>query len=152
MHYSILLIHSYLRWAVLLSILLALVRAFAGLSSGGRYSRIDTIARLLATTTTHTQVLIGAGLYFISPLVTYFFSEPRKGTLPLEIWFFAAVHVTLMLVAVVVLTIGSALARRAATDREKFRATAIYFGVALLLILLAVPWPFSPLAARPWFR
>lgn len=152
MYVYLLLAHSYLRWAVLLSIGWALVRAWIGSSSGGRYSKFDGVARTLAVTTTHTQVLLGAGLYFVSPLVTYFFSEPRKGTLPLEIWFFAAVHVTLMLAAVVVLTIGSALTKRATTDRAKLRTTAIYFGVALLLILLAVPWPFSPLAARPWFR
>jgi hypothetical protein len=152
MYFYALLAHSYLRWAVLLSLLLALARAVAGLSSGSRYSKVDAVARTLAVTTTHTQVLVGAGLYFISPLVTYFLSQPVKRTLPLEIWFFAAVHVTLMLTAVVVLTIGSSLAKRAATDQEKFRLTATYFGAALLLILIAVPWPASPLAARPWFR
>jgi NADH:ubiquinone oxidoreductase subunit 6 (subunit J) len=152
MYYHLLLTHSYFRWAVVMSLLFALGRAVWGWAGTRPYTRTDALARVLAVITTHTQVLLGAWLYFVSPLVAYFLDTPAKGTLPLEIWFFAAIHVTLLLGAVVVLTIGSALAKRAGTDREKHRLTAIYFGAALLLILIAVPWPFSPLAARPWFR
>lgn len=58
----------------------------------------------------------------------------------------------MMLVSVVIVTIGSMRARRQASDRDKFRTIAIWYGVALLVILLNIPWPFSPLVSRPWFR
>jgi hypothetical protein len=67
----------------------------------------------------------------------------------LNLSFFALIHLALMLTAIVVMTIGASLAKRQDIDCQKFRPTALYFGIAFLLILMAIPWPFSPLAARP---
>jgi hypothetical protein len=61
-------------------------------------------------------------------------------------------HVACMTLAIVVLTLGSALAKRRVTDTGKFRAMALWFTAALLLILMAIPWPFSPFAQRPYLR
>jgi uncharacterized membrane protein YadS len=66
--------------------------------------------------------------------------------------FFKLIHIALMAVAVVVITIGSAKAKRADADKTKFRTMFIWFLAGLLLILIAVPWPFSPLANRPYLR
>jgi len=57
-----------------------------------------------------------------------------------------------MTIAIVLLTIGSSVAKRQQTDRTKFRAMTIWFVLALLVIFAAIPWPFSPLANRPYFR
>ena len=66
--------------------------------------------------------------------------------------FFGLQHVLAMTVAVVVLTIGSALAKRRVSSPEKFRTMALWFTAALLLIFLTIPWPFFPWAQRPYFR
>jgi predicted membrane channel-forming protein YqfA (hemolysin III family) len=66
--------------------------------------------------------------------------------------FFALVHIGLMTTAIVLITIGSALAKKAPEDRQKFNMVFTYYGIALLIILLAIPWPFSPLAQRPLLR
>ena len=57
-----------------------------------------------------------------------------------------------MLAALILITIGSALAKRRQTDRDKFMTLLIWFSVGLTLIFLAIPWPFSPFANRPYFR
>ncbi|MDD2950909.1 MAG: hypothetical protein PHU29_08990, partial [Sulfuricurvum sp.] len=61
-------------------------------------------------------------------------------------------HSFTMLIAILLITVGSALAKRKTSDREKFKTIAIWFTIALLLILAAIPWEFSPLVSRPYFR
>lgn len=151
MHYLALQLHSYTRWAVLLSLVFVLYRSYAGWLGHRPFTAADHRARVLAVTVAHTQLLLGFWLYFVSPVVDAYWSW-RGGDRPLELTFFGILHLALMSVAIGVLTVGSAAAKRAATDGQKFRLLAIYFSAALLMILLAVPWPFSPLAARPWFR
>lgn len=151
MYFTTLFLHSYTRWAVLLSLLFALYRSYAGWLGNRPFAAADHRARVLAVTVSHLQLLLGFWLYFVSPVANAFWSWPG-GDRPLELTFFGILHLAVMSVAIGVLTVGSAVVKRAPTDAQKFRALAIYFSVALLLMLLAVPWPFSPLAARPWFR
>lgn len=152
MYFYTLLLHSWTRWAVLLSLLFALYRGFSGWRSGRNFSKTDDGARVLAVTFSHWQLLIGFVLYFVSPVASAFWSGSAARSASFEISFFGIIHLGLMTTAIVVLSVGSSLSKRASTDRKKFFTMAIYFSIALLLILLAVPWPFSPLAARPWVR
>jgi lauroyl/myristoyl acyltransferase len=48
----------------------------------------------------------------------------------------------MMLIAIVLITIGSAKAKRQTDDSQKYKKLAIWFGIALVLILAAIPWPF----------
>ncbi|WP_448635056.1 hypothetical protein [Pedobacter panaciterrae] len=61
-------------------------------------------------------------------------------------------HSLMMVIAIVVITIGSARAKRKLTDPEKFQTMALWFSAGLLIILSSVPWAFSPLISRPYFR
>jgi hypothetical protein len=61
-------------------------------------------------------------------------------------------HITMMVIAITVLTIGSAKAKRKPDDQQKFKTMAIWFTIALVIILTSIPWSFSPLIARPNFR
>jgi hypothetical protein len=144
-------IHSIFRWLVLISLLYAIYKGFAGWLGGKQFSDADGKARTLAVTLSHTQLLIGFWLYMISPLVKYYWSDlANKGDQQLQ--FFGIVHITCMILSITVLTTGSSLSKRAETDKEKFSRMAIYFSVALLIILLAIPWAFSSYVSRPLFR
>jgi len=57
-----------------------------------------------------------------------------------------------MLTAIVIITIGSAKAKRKTMDKDKFKTMAIWFTIGLVIILTSVPWWFSPLVNRPNFR
>lgn len=69
-----------------------------------------------------------------------------------QIRFFGMEHITMMMIAITLITIGSAKAKRKTTDEAKFKTMAIWFSIALLLILSSIPWSFSPLTSRPLFR
>jgi len=58
----------------------------------------------------------------------------------------------MMITAIVIISIGSAKAKRKHTDNEKFKTIAIWFTIGLLIILASVPWAFLPFASRPYFR
>ena len=152
MYITLLTLHSLVRWLVLTSLVWAIFRAYRGYSSGSVFTGTDNAIRHWTATIAHVQLIIGFTLYLKSPVVRAFFAPVAGGVRSGNPAFFGVIHILLMLVAIVVITIGSALAKRRSADREKFRTMLVWFGVALLLIFVAIPWPFSPLANRPYFR
>lgn len=152
MYSLFLFLHSVTRWLLLAGLLYAIGRGVAGWAGRRAFTRQDNLARHLTATIAHIQLLIGYVLYFQSPLTAYFRAHAKEAAMPFEFRFFGWIHVLLMTAAVILLTIGSAAAKRQATDARKFRTMTIWFLLALLLILAAIPWPFSPLAHRPYIR
>ncbi len=151
--YPILLtVHSLFRWAVLISLLYALYRGYKGWLSGGAFSGLDDNVRHITATIAHVQLLIGFVLYWLSPLAIYFRNYLKEGMGQREIRFFGMEHPAMMFIAIVVLSIGSSLSKRKPEARQKFKTMALWFSFALLIILLSIPWPFSPLTGRPLFR
>ncbi|HEY0299149.1 MAG TPA: hypothetical protein VGB84_08015 [Arachidicoccus sp.] len=96
--------------------------------------------------------MIGIILYTQSPVVKYFWKETKIGLQNLDITFYGLIHIFLMLSSIAVLTIGSALAKRKPTDKEKFKTMLVWFSIALIIIFIAIPWTFSPFSRRPNFR
>lgn len=150
MYSTLLFLHSLGRWAVLGGLLYGIGRAYRGWLANQSFTAHDDTTRHTVATVAHLQLVLGYALYFTSPLLKTFHLRDavhEPGTL-----FFGLQHVAAMTVAIVVLTAGSALAKRQPTSPTKFRTMALWFTAALLLILLAIPWPFSPWANRPYFR
>ncbi|WP_295790619.1 hypothetical protein [Mucilaginibacter sp.] len=151
--YQILLpLHSVTRWLVLLSLLFAIYRGYRGWLGKKPYTIVDNGARLFAVNIAHIQLVIGLWLYFISPIVSYFLHNFKEAVHERQIRFFGMEHVTMMVIAIVFITIGSAKAKRKTTDKEKFKTMAIWFTISLLLIFTSIPWSFSPLISRPLWR
>lgn len=152
MYPTLLFIHSHVRWLVLALMLFAILRAVLGYFRGRPFSKTDNAIRHWTATMSHIQLVLGMLLYFQSPVVKYFWEDPKMGFQIFDLGFFGLIHALLMLASIVVLTIGSALAKRRTSDQEKFKTMLIWFSIALLLILIAIPWPFSPLSSRPYIR
>ncbi len=150
MYRTLLILHSINRWLVLISLIYAIWIAWAGLRSGRAMTGPQNTVRHVTATISHVQLLLGFSLYMISPVVK--FSVADGGRLVNEHTFFRLIHLALMALAVVLITIGSARAKRAESDRLKFRTMLVWFSIALFIILLAIPWPFSPWISRPYFR
>ena len=148
----LLLIHNALRWLVLGGLLTSLGRSAWGWLQDRSYQPIDQTLRVVTTSLAHTQLLVGFYLYTQSPIVKYFWTvHPPYREAP-EFSFFGLIHISLMLTAIIVMTIGSSKAKRQSSAQAKFKTTVVYFVISLLLIFIAIPWPFSPLANRPLLR
>jgi hypothetical protein len=144
--------HSAIRWLLLAALGTAIYRAYRGYTSGYVFSKGDNALRHWAATIAHIQLVLGILLYTQSPVVKYFMQHRGEAGEVREATYFGIVHIALMLVAIVVITIGSALAKRQGTDKEQYRTMLLWYAIALLIIFIAIPWPFSPLAQRPYFR
>lgn len=152
MYSTLLPIHSLFRWLVLISLLISIIRAYQGWKRNKSFTKLDNSIRLATVSIIHIQALFGLWLYFISPLVQYFLAHPAEAIHERDLRFFGLEHITVMSVAVIVVTIGSAKAKRKITDNEKFKTMALWFAIGLFLILTSIPWEFSPFTTRPHFR
>lgn len=144
--------HSLIRWFVLGTLLYSLYRAYFGYKYGLSFTKSDNALRHWTATTAHIQLITGILVYSKSAAVKSFFAGLGSRDHITEPVFFGVIHIALMLTAIILITIGSALAKRKATGHDQFKTILIWFGTALLLILIAIPWPFSPFAQRPYLR
>jgi len=144
--------HSLIRWLLLVGLVYCLIKSILGLSAKLPYSKLDNIVRAAISGISHIQIVIGFTLYFKSPIVSYFRANTRQAIHYTDIAFFGVYHIAFMLIAILLITIGAAKAKRAVTDYEKHHKILWWFGIATLLICLAIPWPFSPYTSRPYFR
>ena len=152
MLYSILLpIHSIVRWLLVIAVVVAVARAFMGWFGKKAFTALDNKIGLAFTSLLDLQLLIGLILYVISPILQTAFQNFGGAMGNTQMRFFAVEHILMMVIAVVLAHVGRALSKKAPTDLLKHRRAAIWFGLALLVMLLAIPWPFSPVA-RPWIR
>lgn len=152
MLYSILLpIHSIVRWLLVIAVVVAVARAFMGWFGKKAFTALDNKIGLAFTSLMDLQLLIGLILYVISPILQTAFQNFGGAMGNTQMRFFAVEHILMMVIAVVLAHVGRALSKKASTDLLKHRRAAIWFGLALLVMLLAIPWPFSPVS-RPWIR
>ena len=56
--------------------------------------------------------------------------------------FFVMEHGFMMILAWILVHVGRVAVKKAGTDAAKHKRMLIYFGLALLLILVSIPWPF----------
>lgn len=152
MYNTLLALHSLTRWLVLVSLVFAIFCSYFGWLLNRPYLKFDNSVRHVTATIAHIQLVLGIWLYFISPITSYFLHHFNTAVHERTIRFFGMEHVTMMLIGITVITIGSAKAKRKNTDREKFKTMAVWFTIALLIILSSIPWSFSPLISRPNFR
>lgn len=152
MYSAIIFLHSLFRWLVVLSLIYAIYRAFTGFRYHKPFSGTDNAARHWTATIAHMQLMIGIVLYTQSPVIKYFWKHTKVAFPIVDITFYAIVHLLMMGSAIVVITVGSAMAKRKETDREKFRTMLLWFTIAFFIIFIAIPWPFSPLSHRPYLR
>ncbi len=135
--------HSGLRWLVLLFLILAIVNAATKMNGQKAYGASDKRVGLLALIFTHVQLILGLVLYFISPKVQ-FAGEVMSDKI---LRFYTVEHISLMLIAIVLITMGYSKAKRKAEDGQKFKTTFWYYFIGLVLILISIPWPFRGLGA-----
>ncbi len=149
---TLLALHSLFRWLVLTSIVYSIFIGYRGWRKKRSFTKYDNWVRLITVSFAHIQLIIGGWLYFISPIVDYFLKNFSESMPQTQLRFFGMEHVTMMLIGISLVTVGSSIARRKKTDEEKFKAIAIWYSLALIVIFTSIPWEFSPFTSRPYFR
>lgn len=144
---AFLVLHSWLRWIALALILVSIVLA-AMKDNGPRAQKLS----LLTMISYDFQLLVGLLLYAaLSPVTKTAFADFGAAMKDSAIRFFAVEHIFGMIIAVALVHVGHALSKRAADAAGAAKKRLIFFGLALLVTFLSIPWPFYA-AARPLFR
>ncbi len=127
-------LHSAFRYIVFLLILLAIIRAWADWLGKKSYSEGNRKLNLFAMISAHTQLLIGLILYFLSAHVQ-FNSQTMKDA---DTRYWTVEHFTGMIIAIALITIGHARSKRALTAEGKHKAIALFYTLALLIIVIVI--------------
>jgi len=145
MYPFVLAIHNIFRWLVLIFGVLAVVRALIGWFGKGQWTDLDDKLGLGFTISIDVQFLLGLLLYvFLSPITKSAFANMSAAMSDSATRFFLVEHSVMMLLAIILAHIGRSRAKKADIDIAKFKNAAIFFTIALLIILAAIPW-FRPL-------
>jgi hypothetical protein len=121
--------------------ILTIVRAFSAMRDKRPTQGKDTRISLYAMLSVHIQAVLGLILYSMSSSVQFHSATMSDSLLR----FFTVEHVFGMLVAVILVTLGH---RRCKTGASK--AMFWFYTIALLIILLSIPWPFRGFG-NGWF-
>lgn len=142
--------HSGLRWVALILILVAIFNA-ARSQSSGRYEKKDKMINLFTMIVMHIQLLIGLGLYFMSPKVAFVEGWMSSDTAGGMYRFFGVEHIFGMVLAIIIITMGRSKAeKKLKGTRDKHRKIMVSYTIGLLLILATIPWPFRGFG-NGWF-
>lgn len=129
-------LHSGWAYLALLVLLIAVVNAILGFTSKKEFTAKDRKIALFALIGTHTQLLIGLILYFVSPLGLSAFGQMSNAELRLT----SLEHPLINIIAITLITIGWSKHKRLINSEAKFKTFAIFYGLGLLLILSRIPW------------
>lgn len=140
--------HSGLRWILLIVLVGAVIQALMNMKGDKPFNRKLSLFTLIFA---HIQLVIGLTMYFLNNW--YKAADPAlEGTAKSYYRFFHMEHIAMMVIAIVLITIGNSRAKKGATDKAKYKTVAVWYGIALLLILASIPWPFMPkFSTLGWF-
>ena len=150
MYETVLLVHSWVRWAIVLLGLLAVFRAVTGWAGARPWTAADDKAGLFFMIALDLQLLLGLLLYFAFSPLTALAMDDFGGAMRTGLRYWAVEHPFGALVGIVLAHVGRVRIRKTADLVRRHRLAAIFFGLALVAILLAVPWPGTS-NARPLF-
>jgi hypothetical protein len=151
MFVPLLILHSWLRWLVLLAAVNAIGRAFGGHRSGRPWGAGDEQAGKWLVILFDIQFLIGLIIYVaLSPTTQAALGDFGAAMRDSQLRFFAVEHLVGMLAAAALFHIGRTKTRKA-PPASRHKIALIFFGLALFIVLVSIPWPFSP-APRGLFR
>jgi hypothetical protein len=143
--------HNIFRWIVLVLGILLVMRSFLGWIKKWDYQERDRKLTPIFAGMFDLQILLGIILFFTKGWGSVLMDAPAEAMKTASLRFFAIEHWLLMIVAAVLVHIGSAQVKKATTSLNKYKRTAIWFTLAILLVLASIPWP-GMSAARPLFR
>ncbi len=140
MNTGLLHLHNALRWVILISLLMSIYKLYS------KKDALKTSKILLISS--HSTLLLGLYQYFFGAVGVKMIQAAGMGVTMKDATtrFWAVEHISSMLIAIVLITIGHISYKKT----QNASKTTVFYVIALLLIVLAMPWPFREGIGRPW--
>lgn len=145
-------LHSVLRWVILILLIVAVYKSFADKNKAFTSGHRKTGLFLMICA--DIMLLIGlyqwiAGPWGLKSIQNNGMSVVMKNSV---LRFFAIEHFIGMIIAIILIHIGYAYSKKNIPDTVKHKRAVLFFGLALLIILISIPWPFRAVGGgRTWF-
>ncbi|MEO6612962.1 MAG: hypothetical protein ABIT05_10780 [Chitinophagaceae bacterium] len=152
MYNGLLHLHSVLRWVILILLLVAIYKSFADRNKAFTPGHRKTGLFLMICA--DVMLLLGMYQWFtgtkgLKYIQTNGMSVVMKNA---SLRFFAIEHLVGMLIAIILIHVGYTYAKKNVPDSVKHKRAVLFYGLALLIILIMIPWPFRTVGAgRTWF-
>lgn len=126
--------HSFLRYAVLILLIVVIVTSVMGWLNKKSYTETDNKLSLYLFIATHIQLLVGLILYTQSSWVQF-----GKLAMKLkEVRYWTVEHISIMLIAIVLITMARVTAKKMSSAEAKHKRMFIFNAIALALILTGI--------------
>jgi hypothetical protein len=148
MYTGLLHLHSLLRWIILLLLVIAIFMSLGGMTGKKPFAAGQKKVGLFLMISAHIELLIGLYQWVFGPWgIKYLSNAGMKDRVAL---FYGVEHITGMIVAIALITIGRGVSKKNLPDDVKQKRTFWFFLVALVIILALIPWPGREAIGRPW--
>jgi hypothetical protein len=145
-------LHSFLRWVILILLLIAIYKSFADRSKA--YTPGHKKTGMFLMICADIMLLLGLYQWFTGPWGLKSIQTNGMGVVMKNsvLRFFAVEHLIGMLIAIILIHVGYSYSKKNIPDSVKHKRTLVFFGLALLVILISIPWPFRLVGSgRAWF-
>ncbi len=143
--------HNLLRWIILVLLLVAVYRH---LTAGARtFNATDKKVGLFLMIFADITLLVGLYQWFMGSLGLKMIQSAGMSAVMKDrvSRFWAIEHTIGILIAIVLIHIGYSYAKKILPDATRHKRSLLFYGLALLIILISIPWPFREGIGRPWF-
>ncbi|OSZ82501.1 hypothetical protein CAP35_04315 [Chitinophagaceae bacterium IBVUCB1] len=153
MQQGLLHLHNFLRWFVIIFALWTIIKTMGGLSGNKPFTKAEKRPAMLLMIICDTQLLLGLMLYFTGAWGLKNIQNQGMGAVMKDSIsrFWAVEHFAGMLIAIILVHIGYASAKKAIPDAAKYKKVFWFTLVAFIIIMATIPWPFREAIARPLF-
>jgi cytochrome c oxidase subunit IV len=134
-------IHSYFAYLVITLLVVSTIRFLVRYLLSKDYTPTDFRLALITFIVSHTQLLIGLFLYFISDKFSlwYELSLNEIITSPINRLYLIE-HPIVNIIAIVFITRGYSLHKKRRVSNSKFKAIGFNYLLGLVLLLSRIPW------------
>lgn len=152
MYNGMLHLHSFLRWVLLILLLVAIYKNYADRNKPFTSGHKKTGLFLMICA--DLMLLVGlyqwiTGSWGIKNIQANGMSVVMKNAVTR---FFAIEHSIGMLTGIILIHVGYTYSKKNVPDTVKHKRAVLFYGLALLIILVFIPWPFRSVGAgKSWF-
>lgn len=134
MYNALLVTHSYLRYILLILLVIVIITSLMGWINKKPYTQNDNKLGLFLFISTHLQLLLGLILFFVSPVVQ--FSGTAMKEAATRYWLVE--HNTAMLIAIVLITLARTTSKKMTDGQAKHKRMFVFNTIAFIVIVVTI--------------
>ena len=144
-------LHNVLRWVIFIVLLASIITAYNGWRGKKPFTPGAKKIWLFTLIFSHVNFLVGLYQMLWGRFGILVVDLPEGESVMKNKFFrfFWVEHPVFMIISIVLITIGYGMAKKPVPDETKYKKAFWFFVIALLMILVAMPWPFREIIGRP---